>query len=448
MKSGMSSFQILILTFFGTFAVAGVLIFSFLVGSNTSATTGPVVVWGTFDESAFSAVLRQLVETDSRLRQVSYVQKEDATFKAELANSLASGTGPDLFIIRHDDAVSESAKILPIPYEQLSRDTFRNLWAEAADPFLGQEGVLGIPFAIDPFVLYWNRDMLSSAGIARPPQYWEDIYELVRAATKKNDGGTLLKSGIALGEYSNVNHAKILLGMLIEQAGGRVTLRDGAGNLMPGLTARVGEAGQPGESALRFYTQFSNPTSPDYTWNRALPEARTAFAQADLALYIGPASEEPVIRRLNPNLNFAIATSVPQVRTTDATRVVNGGYAYAFVVSRTPQNPGGQRTPKEKLESQQGALTTAYILGGPEASQLLARAFGVASARRDVLSAPAQGNDAVFNKMALLARTWEDPNSAETERIFKDMIESVTSGAARPIEAVQRADQSMRQIGN
>lgn len=431
----MSSFQILILAFFATFAVAGVLIFAFLVGSNTSATTGPVVIWGTFDESAFSAVLRQLVETDGRLRQVSYVQKDDLTFKAELANALASGQGPDLFILRHDDAVSESAKILPIPYDQLSRDTFRNLWAEGADPFLGAEGSLGIPFAIDPFVLYWNRDMLSSAGIARPPQYWEDIYDLVRAATKKNDAGTILKSGIALGEYANVNHAKGILGMLVEQAGGRVTLRDGAGNLMPALTTRVSDTSQPGESALRFYTQFTNPSSPDYTWNRALPEARTAFAQGDLALYIGPASEEPLVRRLNPNLNFAIATSIPQVRTTDATRVVNGGYSYAFAVPRTSKNP-------------QGALTSAYILGGPEASQLFALAFGVASARRDVLAASAQGNDAVFNKMALLARTWEDPNSEETDRIFKDMIESVTSGAARPIEAVQRADQAMRQINN
>lgn len=431
MKPGMSSFQMVILAVFGTFAVAGVLIFAFLVGSNTSATTGPVVIWGTFDEGSFATVLRELVEVDGRLRQVSYVQKEEETFTVELTNALAAGTGPDLFIMRQDQTISEGQKIFPIPYEQLSRDTFRNIWADAAEPFLGQDGVLGIPFAIDPFVLYWNRDMLSTAGIARPPQYWEEVYDLTRAATKKNDSGSIVKSAIALGEYTNVSHAKQILSMLILQAGGRITQRDGAGQLVPALMARVGETAQPGDSALRFYTQFANPSSPDYSWNRSMPESRTAFAQGDLALYIGPASEEPLVRRLNPNLNFSIATSVPQVK--NAENTVDGGYAYAFAIPRTSSNP-------------QGALTAAYILGGPEGSQLFSLAFGLASARRDILSAPAQGNDAVFNKMALLVRTWEDPDSRETDRIFKDMIESVTSGAARTVEAVQRAEQAMRTL--
>lgn len=431
MKSGMSSFQIALLAVFGTAAVASVLIFSFFIGTNTSATTGPVVIWGTFDEAAFQAVLREMVETEGRLRQVSYVQKDAATFKAELTNALASGSGPDLFILRQDETITEAPKIFPIPYDQLPRDTFRNLWAEAADPFLGREGVLGIPFAVDPFVLYWNRDMLATAGVAKPPQYWEEVYDLTRSATRKSDAGSITKSAIAFGEYANVNHAKGILSMLILQAGGRITARDGAGTLIPALMTRVGESSQPGDSALRFYTQFSNPTSPDYSWNRSMPESRTAFAQGDLALYIGPASEEPLVRRLNPNLNFAIATSVPQVK--NAERTVDGGYAYAFAIPRASQNP-------------QGALTAAYILGGPEGSQLLSLAFGLASARRDVLGMAAQGNDAVFNKMALLVQTWEDPNAQETERIFKDMIESVTSGAARTIEAVQRAEQAIRTL--
>jgi ABC-type glycerol-3-phosphate transport system substrate-binding protein len=431
MKPGISAFQMVILAVFGTFAVAGVLIFAFFVGTNTGASTGPVVIWGTFDEASFQTVLRQLVESDGRLRQVSYIQKEESTFTTELTNALAAGTGPDLFILRQDQTISEGAKILPIPYDQLSRDTFRNMWAEAADPFMGPDGVLGIPFAVDPYVLYWNRDMLSSAGVARPPQYWDEIYELTRTATKKSDAGSLVKSAIAFGEYVNVSHAKGILSMLILQAGGRVTGRDGAGSLVPALMARVGETAQPGESALRFYTQFANPTSPDYSWNRSMPESRVAFAQGDLALYIGPASEEPLVRRLNPNLNFAIATSVPQVKNSE--RTIVGGYAYAFAIPRTSQNP-------------QGALTAAYLLGGPESSQLLTLAFGMASARRDVLAMPAQGNDAVFNRMALLVRTWEDPDPRETERIFKDMIEGVTSGAARTIEAVQRAEQSMRTL--
>lgn len=417
---------------FGSFAVAGVLIFAFLVGSNSSASIGEVVIWGSLDEAAFGAVLRQLSENEGRLRQVSYVQKNADTYTTELTNALAAGNGPDLFIMRHDETITEGSKAFPVPYEQLSSDSFRNLWVEAADPFLAPEGVIGIPFAVDPFVLYWNRDILSEGGVAKPPQYWDELSAFTRAITKRDPTGSIKKSAIAFGEYQNVNHAKSLLGMLIMQAGGGVTIRDGAGTLVPALSARFADTtGRPSDNALTFFTQFSNPSSPDYSWNRSQPEARIAFAQGDLALYIGPASEEALLRRLNPNLNFAIATSVPQVR--DGARIVDAGYTYAFAIPRASKNP-------------QGALTAAYLLGGPEASQLLALAYGFASARRDVLGQPKQGNEEVFRSMALLVRTWEDPSPLETDRIFRDMIESVTSGAARVTEAIQRAEQSMRQL--
>ncbi|MEK7509400.1 MAG: extracellular solute-binding protein [Patescibacteria group bacterium] len=431
MRPGISSFQIILLSVFGTFAVAGVLIFAFLVGTNTGATIGEVVIWGTFDDTALSTVLRQLSETDGRLRQVTYVQKDPETYSVGLANALASGTGPDLFVLRQDETITEASKIAPIDLGQLSKEQFQALWVEGADPFWGSAGALGIPFVVDPFVLYWNRDMFATAGVATPPQYWDELFAIVRAITKRDDAGTIQKSAIALGEYANVNHAKGIVSTLIMQAGGRITGRDGAGSLVPALAARVGETSQPSESALRFYTQFANPSGTNYSWNRGLPESRVAFAQGDVALYIGPVSEEPLIRRLNPNLNFAIATSVPQIRGSD--RYVDGGYAYAFAVPRASKNPGG-------------AFTAAYLLAAPGGSQLLALALGQVSARRDILAAPAQGNDAVFKKMALLLRTWEDPNARETERIFRDMIESVTSGAAQALEAVQRAEQAMRQL--
>ena len=443
MKQGMSAFQIVILSVFGASAVAGVLIFAFLIGSNSGATIGQVVIWGTFDETALQVVLRQMAENDGRLRQVSYVQKNEDTYTTELTNALASGTGPDLFVLRQDDTVSEAPKIFPIPYSSLSKEQFQDLWVEGAETFLSAEGTLGIPFAIDPFILYWNRDMFSTAGIARAPQYWDEMYDAARAITRRNDAGTIVKSAVALGEYANVNHAKGILSMLIMQAGGRITFRDSAGTLSPSLMARVGETSQPAESALRFFTQFANPSGADYSWNRAFPESRVAFAQGNLALYIGPASEEPLIRRLNPNLNFA-ASSTPQIRGTS--KYVDSGYVYAFAVSRTPQNPDGQRTLQEMQKSQQGALTAAYLLGGTDGSKLLATALGLASARRDVLSVRAQGYDELFNKQALLVRAWEDPNAKETERIFRDMIESVTSGAAKTTEAVQRAEQAMRQL--
>lgn len=430
MKTGMSMFQIILLCTFGAFAIAGILIFAFLVGSNSSSSIGAVTMWGTFDETAITVVVRQLSENDDRLRQVIYVEKDPETFEEELTSALAAGGGPDLYILRHDYAVVDAPKIATIPFEQFSREQFDSLFVEAAKPFLVQDGILAVPLAVDPFILFWNRDLFANAGLAKSPVYWDELQSIARAVSEKNDAGSLTTSAIALGEYANVSHAKGIISTLILQAGGSVTTRDSAGTLLPAMQSRTGQIAQPAQSALSFYTSFANPAQDIYSWNRSQKESREAFSSGDLALYIGLASEEPFIRRENPNLNFGLAP-LPQIR--EAERSISGGYAYAFAVPRASKNPGG-------------ALTAAFLLASPEASGAFATALGHSSARRDVLSEPVQGNDDLFNKMTIIARLWEDPSPKETDRIFRDMIESITSGAAKIGEAIQRADAAMREI--
>jgi len=439
----MSPFQIILLTAFGAFGVAGVLIFAFIVSTGSSSSIGAVTIWGPFDEVAVQTIIRQLSESDSRLRQVTYVRKDPETFGNELTNALASGTGPDLYILRQDHAVVDAPKIAAIPFETFSRDQFDSLFVEAAKPFLSPEGALAVPLTVDPFILYWNRDLLATAGFSKPPIYWDEVFDIARTITDCQqvsagpstlvgcDGTrSIKKATVSFGEFRNVTHAKEVISLLILQAGGPITVRDATGALNSSLMARTGEVTQPAENALGFYTSFANPSRESYSWNRSLPQSRDMFAAGDLALYIGPASEAALLRQLNPNLNFALAP-MPQIRNVE--RSVDGARVYGFAVPRTSQNPSG-------------ALTVAYLLASPESSKALATVLGQASARRDVLAEQAQGNDLLINQQAIIARTWEDPQPDETSVIFRDMIESITSGAAKVSEALQRADQAMRQI--
>lgn len=428
--SNLSFFQIVVLSSFGALAIAGVMIFAFVVGGGGGAGLGEVKVWGTLDAGAFSVILRQLSEEDSRLKGVTYTQKEEATFQRDVTDALASGTGPDLYIVRSDYAERESSKIFSIPYESFSEEQFQNTFIEAANVYLGPDGVRAVPLVVDPLVLYWNKDMLASSGFAKPPAFWDEVFAMATDITKRDDTNSIIKSAIALGEYQNVHHGKDILSLLILQAGGRITQRDGTGKLQASLVARTGETQQPTESALRYYTDFANPIKTHYTWNRALRPSRDAFAAGDLALYVGLASEEPLIRRTNPNLNFAIAP-VPQIR--GGARALNVGQVYAFGIPKAAKN-------------QQGALTVAYTLASMNTSKLFAQALGMPSARRDVLAEEASGNDDLFNKQAILSRSWIDPDPEKTDIIFRDMIQSVTSGSARLAEAIQRADQAMGQL--
>ena len=74
--------------------------------------------------------------------------------------------------------MKDAGKVAVIPFSALSQSQFENAFIEAAAPYIGQGGVLGIPISADPLVLYWNKDMLASGGFSQPPQYWDQLFEL------------------------------------------------------------------------------------------------------------------------------------------------------------------------------------------------------------------------------------------------------------------------------
>ena len=61
------------------------------------------------------------------------------------------------------------------------------------------------------------------------------------------------------------------------------------------------------ETALLFYTDFTNPSKTSYSWNAALPQSFDAFTSGELAAYLGYASEYNSIISRNPNLRFKSA---------------------------------------------------------------------------------------------------------------------------------------------
>jgi len=428
---GLSVFQVILLAVFGALAISGILIFALFVGGGTGNSVGAVSIWGTLDPNAFTVVIRQMAEKDGNFSQVSYAQKDPLQYENLITESLASGVGPDLFLLRQDYVIKNGGKVVPIPFEYLSQTQFENTFVEAASPFIGTDGVLGIPISVDPMILYWNQDMLSAAGLAKPPQYWDEVPPMVKKIVKKDDGGRITKAAVAFGEFTNVDHAKDIIALLTLQAGGAITQKDNTGRLIPTLSARTaGSASQATESAVRFYTEFADPSKIDYSWNRSLRNSRQAFADGDLALYMGFASEDALIRRTNPNLNYAQAP-VPQIR--NAENPLNVARVYALAISRTSKN-------------QAGARIVASLMGGKNFVSSLSIALGLPAARRDVLSEGGEDRDILAKREALIAHSWIDPDPEGTSKIFQAMIEGVTSGLARPAEAIGRANQEIAQI--
>lgn len=440
----LSIFQISLLAVFGALAVGAVLIFSLAIGGGTSNSLGTVKIWGTLDGTAFATTIRAAADINPALSGVTYTQKDPATFDSDLTKALASGTGPDLILLRQDYAVKDAGEIALIPSNLLSQSQFESTFIAAANPFFSDNGALGIPLLADPLVLYWNKDMLASAGSPLPPSYWDQLFALAQKTIVKDSAGNITKSAIALGEYKNVDNAKDILATLILQAGNPITTHDTAGHLVSALVSKTGTGSQASESALRFFTEFADPSKDDYSWSRALPDAQQAFSAGTLGLYVGYASEVSAIARSNPNLNFGTAP-LPQIRS--AATTLTSARVYALVAARSGVNPSA-------------AITAAAALATTANSQALATALGIPSARRDVLSAaggkqiPSQlvsatdickGVDPVVCS-AQISRSWADPDPEETNVIFRSMIEDTTSGAQLLTAALQRADAQLAQL--
>ncbi len=424
----MSKFQIILVAVFAVFIVLGVIVFSLYRGSSNEDI--PMIIWGDISAEDFSRLLNTTVITQDRMFNISYVEKSFETIDAEFTEALARGAGPDLVILTQDKLWKNKAKLYLIPYSNISERDFKTTFIEEGELFLDEGGIYALPLSVDPLVLYHNRDLLSAAGQAQAIRYWDEIYAAAANLSKRDAAGNLVLSVMALGEAQNISHAKDILSLLMLQAGTPITSFVNK-ELRPQIANNFGLLASPGESSLDFYTQFSNPAKVYYSWNRSLIDAQTNFTSGDSAYYLGFASELRVLRNKNPVLNFGI-TAVPQSRVSG--KAVTFGRLRGIAVSRGSSNPGAALALAVKLASKEVELALSGILSLPPA-------------RRDLLSQkPTDAIFPVFYDAALQSKGWLDPDTAATETIFREAIESVTSGRARIFEAVNKMNREVEAL--
>lgn len=422
----MSKFQIILLVVFGAFIVVGVGVFSLYRGSGGVGSVS-VTIWGDIPLYDMNLLLNTPAVMGDQKISVSYVEKSAKTLEEEFTEALARGGGPDLVILTQDQLWKNRPKLTPIPFQSVSERDFKTSFVEEGELLLSTTGIYALPLSMDPMVLYYNRDLLSAAGQAKPMAYWDEIYTSALNLSKKDAAGNLYSSIMALGEARNIPHAKDILSLLFFQAGTPITGFVGK-DLRSQLADNFNLPVLPGEAALDFYTQFSNPTKAFYSWNRSLVDAQTHFTSGDSAYYLGFASEYRVLKNKNPTLNFSVST-VPQSRVNG--KIITFGRLRAVGISRGSKNPTAAFTIATRLVSKDAALS-------------LSQSIFLPPARRDLLSTkPTDAALSVFYDASLQSRGWLDPDTEMTDAIFREAIESVTSGRSRTLEAISKANREI-----
>ncbi|HXC83008.1 MAG TPA: extracellular solute-binding protein [Trebonia sp.] len=249
------------------------------------------------------------------------------TLSQELAQAATSGNGPDVWSIGSSfngtaSALKEFWTLAPSDWSSFGGQTsFVPKMLTMSGPNNNQD--VGIPFESIPFVLVYNKELLSKAGITSPPTTWSQFVSDAQAVQKAEPGvnGASFSPADPYGPWKPV-------WSYMEQDGGDFLNSSGA-------TATLTSA--PLEAALKFYFGLENTyhviPKADLTWEGSQETAaflagKTAMVMDSTYSMLQEAQGTPVAN----DVAFAPMPNVPYGMTSrpaagqPAESIVSGNY--------------------------------------------------------------------------------------------------------------------------
>ncbi|HPN54619.1 MAG TPA: extracellular solute-binding protein [Candidatus Moranbacteria bacterium] len=426
-------------------------------------------IWGPFDDSnIYGEIISQYKKLNTHIGEIKYRKFSQDTYKQELIDALASGQGPDIFLIKNTWFPSFENKIYPAPDVFVNQQDIKNNFPDVVSAnFVSSNNdttsVYAVPLSIDSMQLYYNRDMFNAAGIISPPKTWEEFQEDVKILTNVNEEGKIVRAGAAIGTAHNINQSTDFLSLLMLQNGVPLPMKKGeVAKFDEGVSSsnRM-EYKQAGEAALSFYTQFAKASDSNgdsnllYTWNSKQPKAVDAFAGGSVAMMANYAWQNSNIKGRNPKLNYDV-TAIPQVDPNSPVTIADY-WGYTVSLNKiTPTASLGQAANVKPISNDTRAReawqflrfltlknsgvirlynvitgnTKDFPLDFDPAADYLQRTSQPA-ARRDLIEK--QKTDpflGVFALGNLFATSWYQKNPETVDVIFSSMIESINFGSS------------------
>lgn len=381
-----------------------------------------LVMWGLWETSSQMQPIIDAFETQYGIgidyKKIAGV----ADYERQLLEALAQGRGPDVFVVHHTWIEGKRGLMSPAPRDIIDERALREEFVEVVSDDLLRDGfVYALPTSVDTLALYYNKDLLNSAGIANPPETWQELQRDVEKITKVNRVGDIRQSGIALGTAQNINRAGDILQILMLQSG--LPIVDDDRNVV--INTGVGA------NALSFYTDFANTAKKVYSWNLIQDYSLDAFAEGDTAMMINYSYHVPTIEAKNPRLNFGIAR-LPQIP--DSTTNIDFAAYWPFAVSNTSSAP-------------EAAWLWLRFMTSAEPAASLNTSQKLPPARRDaVLLFERDPILGVFAEQILTAKSWPRVDIVESDAIFAEAIDGIIRGSVTIDEALRRAEDQLRQL--
>ena len=428
--------------------------------SQVASTPVSLTIWGVFDSgSNYDAVI-----SDYRVQHpnvsISYREFRYEEYQDELLRALAEGKGPDIFLV-HDDWTRQYQSLMtPLPetltvgYQEvqgsikktvvnvlrteptLSARAFKNDFVDTVEgdavlPYqpdpkkAAVDMIYALPLSMDTLALYWNKDLLNAAGIASAPTTWTEFQEDVAKLTKFDAAGAITQSAVGLGTSGNVERAADILALLMMQNGTEMTNGDGHPTFDKLPASMAGASSLPGLDAVRFYTDFANPTKAVYTWNDLQTNSFDAFGSGTAAMFFGYAYHLPLLKIAAPKLDFAISAA-PQI---EGGRQVNFANYWLAAVSKDSKN------------TNYAWDFVQFLTANDEENAKYLEKANKPPALRSLIASQLEDEElSAFASQVLTAKSWyrgEDVSVAEDA--LEELIDTILGGTITPEDAIKLA---------
>jgi len=383
-------------------------------------------IWGILDNSQTFLPIINNFQKQYPYISINYSLKDKNTYHEDLLRAFGDNEAPDMFMLWNSNIPYYQNKISSL---DLKKDKDLNLLdlnqtypQIAKDELLKNDYLFGIPLYIDNLALYYNKDIFNYYNIALPPATWEEVLNLIPRLRRINNQGQITRAAIALGTPYNVQWNFDIISALMMQYGSDIVDIDQKQTTFKYDILSNNKKIVPGEEALKFYTQFSDPRSSYYTWNDNFANSVIAFSKGETVMFIGYNQAQKIIKEYNPNLNYGIA-SLPQFDNNSSNKI-NYGDTMSLVVS---QNSKYSKACWQFLKflAQKNVSEFYYVQtkNPPARSDLI----------QNYINEPVNG---IFIRQILTSQNWYQYNFQEITKIFQEMIEDITNKGKSPIQAI------------
>jgi multiple sugar transport system substrate-binding protein len=223
-------------------------------------------------------------------------------FEAKVAASIPTGSAADVIVMDHS-LVRRYAKanlLAPAPKEIVEWVNTPGRYIDLAPQFASyQDKVVAVPFYGGGPALFYNKDHFQEAGLTKPPETVEEVYQYAVKLRKMNDKGELTRAGISL-RLTGPTGGLQKWAFVTYQMAGVQPVENGK----EPDTFHAAMDNEASARALMWHVNLLHGKDKSDDW--ALKHDAEGFAAGVASMFMRESWVIPYVKEKGPNINFGV----------------------------------------------------------------------------------------------------------------------------------------------